>query len=267
MKPLLTTALTLFAALLILACSRDSTPVLDISPTPLLPSDSDGPLIRARVINVIDGATIEVEIDGQLHRVHYLGIRVPEGGPQDGGGRTLGQEALEFNRFLVEGRTVELEKDATESDLLGNLLRYVYVGGEMANMTLVTNGYAIVADFPPRFRYQTQFLVAEENAKTSLRGIWNPAPRAAEVQAGTTPVPFSGGTLPVPRSRGAQKCDYSSTAQPVIKGNVDSRTAARIYYVPDNLFYSTTVIDEAQGDRWFCTEEEAIAAGWQKAKR
>ena len=56
-------------------------------------------------------------------------------------------------------------------------------------------------------------------------------------------------------------------APAVIKGNMDSRTGARIYYLPGNLFYSTTVTDEAQGDMWFCTEEEAIAAGWQKAKR
>jgi len=266
LKPLLPIALTLVAALLILACSRDRTPELDASPTPLLPSDSERPLIKARVLSVIDGATIEVEIEGQIHRVRYLGIRVPEGGPQDGGGRSLGQEALEFNRFLVEGRTVQLEKDATETDLLGNLLRYVYVGGEIVNMTLLTNGYATVADFPPHFRYQTQFLVAEETAKASLRGIWNPSP-PGEGLAPPTPGPFSGGTLPVPRSSGAQKCDYSGTAQSVIKGNLDSRTGTRTYYVPGDLFYSTTVIDEARGDMWFCTEEEAIAAGWQKAKR
>ena len=177
---------------------------------------------------------------------------------------------MEFNRFLVEGRIVQLEKDATETDLFSNLLRYVYAGGEMVNMSLLANGYATMAEFPPDFQYQAEFLVAEKSAKSSLRGIWSPS-SPGEKQAvpsppaRTTPVPFSGGTLPVPRSGGAsQKCDHSGTAQPVIKGNMDSRTGARIYYLPGNLFYSTTVIDEAQGDMWFCTEEEAIAAGWQK---
>ena len=178
-------------------------------------------------------------------------------------------QALEYNRFLVDGRTVELERGSTETDLAGNLLRYVYVDGEMVNKALLTNGYATVSEFPSDFEYKMEFLVAEETAKASSRGVWAP-PAGRDrslLDATATPVPgFGGGTLQayVPS---AGVCDYSGTSEAVIKGNVDSRTGERTYHVPDGLFYATTVVDEDQGDRWFCTEDEAIAAGWPPSKR
>ena len=62
-------------------------------------------------------------------------------------------------------------------------------------------------------------------------------------------------------------CCASPFAQPgcVIKGNVSS-SGERIYHVPGQRYYDTTLINELQGERWFCTEPEAIAAGWRKAK-
>ncbi|HPQ72164.1 MAG TPA: thermonuclease family protein, partial [bacterium] len=41
----------------------------------------------------------------------------------------------------------------------------------------------------------------------------------------------------------------------------------RIYHVPGQEHYEITRINESRGERWFCTEEEAIKAGWRKAKR
>ena len=225
------------------------------------------------MVNVLDGVTIEVESDGRRYRVRYLGVQIPADGPSDGAAHATAEDALEFNRFLVEGKVVQLEKDAVDADPTGNLLRYVFVGGEMVNTALLTNGYATVSDSPPSFRYETEFSIAEENAKADQRGIWTPSrPDSrdnAAAHATPTAVPrFSGGTLPLPPGmRRVGECDYSDTTQPVIKGNVDSRTGERIYHVPDGLFYSTTVIDESQGDRWFCTEMEATAAGWKRSKR
>jgi hypothetical protein len=48
-----------------------------------------------------------------------------------------------------------------------------------------------------------------------------------------------------------------------IKGNIRRE---RIYHLPGQLWYDETVIDPGQGERWFCTEEEAIANGWRRAK-
>ena len=47
----------------------------------------------------------------------------------------------------------------------------------------------------------------------------------------------------------------------LIKGNINSK-GDKIYHVPGSSSYASTVIDTAAGERWFCTEEEAIAAGW-----
>ena len=61
-------------------------------------------------------------------------------------------------------------------------------------------------------------------------------------------------------------CDFSGTSEPLIKGNISLSTGEKIYHVPGGEFYDRTVIDEAKGERWFCTEAEAVAAGWRKSK-
>ena len=56
-----------------------------------------------------------------------------------------------------------------------------------------------------------------------------------------------------------------SSASCDIKGNI-SMSGEKIYHVPGQKYYDATVIDESYGERWFCTEEEARAAGWRKAR-
>ena len=51
-----------------------------------------------------------------------------------------------------------------------------------------------------------------------------------------------------------------------IKGNI-GRKSVRIYHVPGGQFYARTRIDPSQGERWFCTEAEARAAGWRRSRR
>jgi hypothetical protein len=52
-----------------------------------------------------------------------------------------------------------------------------------------------------------------------------------------------------------------------IKGNVSLNTGKRIYHVPGQEHYSETIITPSKGERWFCSEDEARAAGWRKAMR
>jgi hypothetical protein len=51
----------------------------------------------------------------------------------------------------------------------------------------------------------------------------------------------------------------------VIKGNISINTGERIFHVPGQSYYDETIITPAKGERWFCTEAEARAAGWRKA--
>ena len=64
---------------------------------------------------------------------------------------------------------------------------------------------------------------------------------------------------PIPASaESSQPCD--------IKGNISINSGERIYHVPGQEFYDDTVIRTEYGERWFCTEAEARAAGWRRAK-
>lgn len=64
--------------------------------------------------------------------------------------------------------------------------------------------------------------------------------------------------LPANEPEGADNCRGTG-----IKGNINRRTDERIYHVPGSSSYKDTVIDELEGERWFCTEEDAVRAGWR----
>ena len=61
----------------------------------------------------------------------------------------------------------------------------------------------------------------------------------------------------------------ASVAQPgyVIKGNISDNTGRKLYHLPGMEDYENTVIDPSIGERWFCTEAEAITTGWEKAPK
>lgn len=52
----------------------------------------------------------------------------------------------------------------------------------------------------------------------------------------------------------------------LIKGNINSKKE-KIYHMPGQRYYEQTQIKPEDGERWFCTEEEAVAAGWRKSKQ
>ena len=53
----------------------------------------------------------------------------------------------------------------------------------------------------------------------------------------------------------------------VIKGNISVNSGTRIYHLPGMEYYELTIINPSRGERWFCTESEAIANGWRKSLR
>lgn len=123
---------------------------------------------RANVIDVIDGDTIDVNLNGAAYRVRYIGIDTPERG------EPFFSEATEANRTLVEGQTVIMVKDVSETDRFGRLLRYVYLeDGTFVNAKLVQDGYAVVATFPPDVRHQELFLELQREARETSRGLWD----------------------------------------------------------------------------------------------
>jgi micrococcal nuclease len=113
-------------------------------------------------------------------RVRYIGIDTPETVDPRRPVGCFGKEASTKNKELVEGKRVRLEKDVSETDSNGRLLRYIYitVGGQeiMVNDYLVREGYAHSSAYPPDIKYQNQFDQAEQEARENKRGLWGACP-------------------------------------------------------------------------------------------
>jgi len=133
----------------------------------LLPVCScSSPPDTARVTQVIDGDTIAIEGG---YKVRYIGIDTPEIHPEL---EACGMEALEANRELVEGKEVRLERDVSETDKYGRLLRYIYVDGIFVNAELVRQGLAEARAYPPDTKYQDYLEELEAEAREAGRGMW-----------------------------------------------------------------------------------------------
>lgn len=121
------------------------------------------------VVKVIDGDTIAIT-GGK--KVRYIGINTPETVDPRRGVQCFGKEASQKNKELVEGKQVQLEKDVSETDKFGRLLRYIYVDNLFVNDYLVRNGYAYVSSYPPDVKYQEQFAKAQSWARENNQGLW-----------------------------------------------------------------------------------------------
>lgn len=198
-----------------------------------------------KVVRVVDGDTIE--IDGGI-KVRYIGIDTPETVHPQKGLECFGKEAASENRKLVAGKMVRLEKDVSETDRYGRLLRYVFLPQDtegffdlLVNDYLVRQGYAQASTYPPDVFYQEELQNAQEEAKNNNRGLW-----AACFGSNQDKTIIENDQCP-------------------IKGNISS-SAEKIYHLPGQRYYNQTVVDKTRGERWFCSESEARDAGWRKAK-
>ena len=188
MKTLLVLALVIFLVGSTISCvsSIDRT-VAQIQED--LPESPVGETRKAAVVRVIDGDTIEVNIEGEIFSVRYIGIDTPETVHPTRGEEPCGKEASDKNRELVEGNVVELEKDVSETDKYGRLLRYVYVGDIFVNAELVRLGYAQVATYPPDVKYQDSFLQLQKEAREASRGCWRLEEETTELTPTKLPTP------------------------------------------------------------------------------
>jgi micrococcal nuclease len=113
-----------------------------------------------------------VEIDGAEYDLRYIGIDTPETVHPRQPVECFGPEASAFNEQLVEGEVVGLEKDVSETDGFGRLLRYAWLGDEMVNATLVREGYAQSVTYPPDVKHQENFVALQAEARLAERGFW-----------------------------------------------------------------------------------------------
>jgi len=200
----------------------------------------------ARVIGqarIIDGDTIDL---GNV-RIRLHGIDAPEAGQQcrraNGRSWQCGTASTKRLAELAEGETIECH--ALDRDTYGRVIGECWHGEINLNATLVEEGLAWAY-----VRFSEDYADLEAIAKAAGRGIWD-------------------GDSEAPWDYRANRWERAAASSPrpgcPIKGNIN-RQGDRIYHTPWSPWYDRTNIDEAVGQRWFCDEAEAIAAGWRPAR-
>lgn len=129
----------------------------------------DNSPVQATVIDVIDGDTINVLVDGQPLAVRYIGVDAPTMDPV---AEPFGPEALNANQEMVNDRTVALVEDITQADALEQLPRYVLVGDMLVNYELVRQGWVIAISTPPDSACDELFALAAGQARSEALGLW-----------------------------------------------------------------------------------------------
>lgn len=271
---------------------------------PLFPALAAAPreeaelVLAGRVIRVIDGDTLEVALDSGPERIRLYGVDAPEA--RAPGGR----EATQALRRLVAVGAVELQPVSDDPrDAYDRLVAVVYAGGANVNERLLADGHAwAYRRYLGQLDGDRRYCELEAAARAGRRGFWSlpaerwvppwiwrerqKAPPGAAVPsrdyAGETAAACSAaigqphgaggsGSLSLP-APGASTAPATSGAGSAghragcdIKGNIN-RKGQRIYHLPGTEHYVQTQVDPAQGERWFCSEEQARAAGWRAAR-
>jgi len=123
-----------------------------------------------RVVEVYDGDTIGVVVNGNREKIRLIGIDAPEMGQQP-----WGKAAKEHLRELLENSdwVVALTFDVQERDKYGRLLRYITTpDGSMINVQMLRDGYAMLLTIPPNIKHVDELRKAQHKARGKSIGIW-----------------------------------------------------------------------------------------------
>ena len=213
---------------------------------------------------VTDGDTLRIG----AARIRLQGIDAPETGQtcEDGAGRLYlcGGRAANALAALIARRPVACRRDDT--DRYGRMVGTceMMANGESLNAAMVRSGWALAYR-----RYSNAYVSEEAAAKAEGRGLWQGRfvtpwdyrsgarlRKNYDLDKGTSRKPKSSEQPSATVEDNTQSC--------TIKGNISN--AGRIYHVPGSRWYARTRIDTGAGERWFCSEGEARAAGWRPPK-
>ena len=218
-------------------------------------ADIKTPPIYYPVSSVVDGDTVKINIDGKVQTFRLIGLDTPETVDPRKDVQCFGVEASNKAKELLTGKKVRVEIDQSQGtyDKYNRSLGYIYLeSGLFYNKYMIEQGYAHEYTYGTPYKYQAEFKAAQTSAQTNKLGFW-----ATSTCNGNT---TTAATVTVPETAPAAGATGSCT----IKGNISS-TKEKIYHMLGCGSYTKTVIDESMGEKWFCSEQEAISAGWRKA--
>lgn len=222
-------------------------------------NESSGRIFEAEVVKVVDSDTINVKFNGSEETVRMLLIDGPETVHPDKPVQPYGREASDFAKEMLTDKTVRLELDVSDRDKYGRLLAYVWIDDRMYNELILERGLARVAYvYPPNVKYVDRFREIQAKAQKKGIGIWSIEDYARE----------DGFHPEVVKAAPSEQTELASSSppaaaceSPAIKGNINSK-GEKIYHVPDGRYYEQTKAEEM-----FCTEDDAIAAGFRRSKQ
>jgi endonuclease YncB( thermonuclease family) len=204
---------------------------------------------------VIDGDTLHIA--GQRVRLH--GIDAPESAQQckdaKGAEYRCGQEATAALAKRIGQQPISCK--GTDIDRYGRIIAVCRQGAEDINAWMVSQGWAMA------YRtYSLDYVSEEGQARAARRGVWRGEFTPPwDWRTSQRDEPDRQVTSPRSDSQGPATAGGCR-----IKGNISSK-GERIYHVPGGRWYDPTKIDAGAGERWFCTEAEARAAGWRPSKQ
>lgn len=215
---------------------------------------------KAVVERVVDGDTIVVKRqNGVSEKIRMVLVNTPETKHPKKGVEYFGKEASAYTKkMLPAGKTVYLEKDVSERDRYSRLLRYVWINEPTSkidtkvltnncfNAMLLANGFAQVSVFPPDVKYVNEFRQIEKTAKDNNVGLWK------------------GGVVDNKTSKKPIKKPSSKQTKPVGRGVIRGNRKSKIYHMPGQASYDKI---SDKNLVLFETEQDAINAGYRKAKR
>ena len=239
--------------------SGTATPSSSATSSSSTPTSALGALVP--VLSVIDGDTIAVRIDGVRRKIRLIGVDTPETRKPDTSVQCFGKQASSKMQSLVQSRSVRLQADPSQGDTdkYGRSLRYVFTAdGRNVAQLLIAGGFGREYTYDTAYRYQAPFRAAETAARRSRAGLWGACPSFGSPVAGPRP-----STAPAPVAPSAPAA--AAPADCRIKGNINSK-GEKTYHLPDSATYDKTVITPSKGERYFCSEEAAVAAGWRAAQ-
>lgn len=195
------------------------------------------------VARVVDGDTLRIG----TQTIRLYGIDAPESGQdclrKNGSSYNCGELSEKALKALVRKKT---SCSGTEFDNYDRLIAICRAEGVEINRELVRKGYALA------FRkFSEKYIADEQMAEAATVGMW-------------------AGSFETPADFRAKRWQSAVTSAPSpdcpIKGNIN-RNGERIYHAPWSRSYERTRINTSKSERWFCTEAEALAAGWRAPYR
>ena len=170
-----------------------------VSPIETAPAQTNsGNTISYKVVEVVDGDTVKIDMNGTTETIRLIGIDTPETVHPSKPVECFGIEASNKAKELLSGKTVSLETDISqgERDKYGRLLGYIILAdGTNFNLQMIKQGYAYEYTYSSAYKYQSSFKSAQQYAKENGIGLWGAGVCADKTETNTpviTPATTSG---------------------------------------------------------------------------